>query len=197
MKRTRANAGFTLIELLVTVMILVILVIGIGVGMDTGSKIYQEAVFEADSATLAGILNTNLGDILRYSENIRVNTSTFEDSEGNYLNKSDVEFVFTSLDYGVQDAYFYTPVLAGGVSQGVIQLKSLKNDKELDLVNTGAYPGLVVYDFEIDYVPVGYNSDGYSGRGGYFSISYIISSESNDSLTRDVECVVRMMNPED
>ena len=75
MKKSRRNSGFSLIELLCALLILVILVIGIGVSMDAGVGIFRDATFEAESATLAGILNTSLGDILRYSVDVRETTA--------------------------------------------------------------------------------------------------------------------------
>jgi len=194
MKKMRSKAGFTLMELLVSLLILVMLVMGIGVGMDAGMRIYQEATFEADSATLAGILNTNLGDILRYSQNVRENDDTFRDAEGNILRKSEVGFVFTNLEYGIQDAYFHTPVLDDNSSMGVLQMKNLKNLSVVELVNAGAYPNLVISNFRITYVAPGATVGGEVVRGGYFNITYTIFNETNTDLSRDVAYIVRMIN---
>ena len=188
MKKLKNKAGFTLMELLLAMMIMVLLIGGIGVGMDAGTRIYREATFESDSAALAGILNTNIGDILRYSTDVRTNPGTFQDSEGNYLNASQLAFVFTSLEYGVQDGYFYIP------ASGYLQLKNLYNPYAIDLVNIGAYPDLTVSDFRITYAPAGSQMDGSAGRGGYFNISYTIHSNSNTAHTRQVETVVRLIN---
>lgn len=194
MKKMRTKAGFTLMELLVALLILVLLVMGIGVGMDAGLHIYREATFEADSATLAGILNTNLGDILRYSQNVRENPDTFRDAEGNTLTKEEVGFVFTNLEYGIQDAYFYTPILDDNSSMGVLQMKNLKNLSVVELVNSGAYPNLVISNFKITYVAPGATVNGAVVRGGYFNITYTIYNENDTSLSRNVEYIVRLMN---
>ena len=194
MKKLKSKRGFTLIELMATLLILVLLAMGIGVGMDAGTKIYQEATFESDSATLAGILNTNIGDILRYSQDVRLNESSFSDAEGNTLSPEKVGFVFTNLEYGIQDAYFYTPIIPGGQSKGVLQLKNLKNATVMELVNAGAYPDLVISNFVITYVTPGTNPSGGSGRGGYFNVSYDIFSVTNESHTRHVDTVIRLMN---
>lgn len=195
MNRKKSKAGFSLIEMLMALMILVFIVIGMGVGMNAGTRIYQEAIFESDSASLAGILNTNLGDILRYSRNITPNPGTLEDSSGSFISAEDVEFVFTNYEYGIQNAYFYTPLYADGTSKGVLQMKNLQNDQIVELVNSGAYPDLLISDFEISYVaPGSAAADGSTLRGGYFNISYRIYSENNGDLSRNVECVVRMMN---
>lgn len=194
MNKLKNKAGFTLIELLLAMMIMVFLVVGIGVGMDAGSRIYREATFETDSAALAGILNTSLGDILRYSTDIKENPGFFNDKEGNNLSKDQVGFVFTSKEYGVQDAYFYTPILADGTSMGYLQLKNLYNPHVIDLVNEGAYPDLAVSNFKITYVAPGTDGGGNPGRGGYFNISYTIYSSSNTEHAREVKTVVRLVN---
>ena len=187
MKKLKSNAGFTLIEILVALAILVVLVVGMGASMNAGTRIYHEATFESDSASMAGILNTNLGDILRYSQDIRVNTGSMEDSEGTYHSATKVPFVFTNLEYGIQDAYF--EIVSIEDSDGVLQMKSLKNTKSMDLVNTGAYPGLKITEFQIEYVPASATL-----RGGYFNVSYKIYSNSDEDLSRDVTAVIRLMN---
>ena len=187
MKKSRRNSGFSLIELLCALLILVILVIGIGVSMDAGVGIYRDATFEAESATLAGILNTSLGDILRYSMDVRVPSAAEKAEKGVPEN---VEFLFTSLDYGIQDAYFYIPPHISGGTMGPVQMKNLRNPAVVELVNTGAYPDLVVSNFEIEYSP----REDAGVKGGYFEISYLISSETDAAKTRSVETIVRLMN---
>lgn len=193
MTKQKKNAGFTLIEMLVALLIMVFLVLGMGVGMDAGSRIYRDANFESDSATLAGILNTSLGDILRYSINVKetdpVPAGTDEETAAQ-IAEDDVDFVFTSLDYGIQDAYFYTPIGDDGTVKGVLQMKNLRNNKVVELVNSGAYPELVVSNFSITYSP----RVAPGVEGGYFEISYIISSASDSEKTREVSTIVRLMN---
>ncbi len=187
MKKLKNNAGFTLIEMLCALLIMVILIMGIGVGMDTGSQIYRDATFESDSATLAGILNTSIGDILRFSS-VTKSDEIRNLPEG--FDPTKVEFVFTSLDYGIQHAYFHTPVYEDGTSMGVLQLKNLKNDKVVELVNTGAYPELVISNFECKFTPRA--NPGI--EGGYFTVTYKIYSESDMTKVRNVEMIVRLMN---
>lgn len=206
MKKLRNNKGFTLIEMMAVMAILVILIMGMGSTMDAGAEIYQEASFEADSGSLAGILNTALGDILRYSYNgeadnwlIKINGEEndeyFKTSDGTYLLPEEVPFVFTNLEYGVMDAYFYTPVYADGTTKGVLQIRNLKNANVVELVNTGAYPDLVISNFVITYTPQGKTTEGgQTLRGGYFNISYDIFSEKHEGFQRHVETVVRLMN---
>ncbi len=208
MEKCKSKQGFTLIEMLATVLILILLVMGIGVGMDAGSRIYQDATFESDSATLAGILNTNLGDILRYSTRVRFsggsgvsNKLTEEEcialTGNNVIDPTDPaadgysQFVFTSLDYGIQDAFFYTPQSATGSGfSGVLQMKNLRNESVVELVNSGAYPDLVISDFVIRFYP----RKNPGVEGGYFDITYTIHSTTNPDKVRNVETIVRLMN---
>lgn len=205
MKKILNRSGFTLIELMATMVIIVLLVVAMGTSMMAGMNVYKEATFEADSASMAGILNTSLGDILRYSQDVTINEGTaanpeagFVDSDGHYIVSEDVGFVFTNLEYGIRDAYFYIPVQADSETVGILQMKNLKNSSIVELVNTGAYPDLVISDFDITYVAPGAD-DGEGGtlRGNYFLITYEILSKSSGDLQRDVATVVRLMNPED
>ncbi len=210
MKRKKSKGGFTLVEMLASILIMVLLVMGMGVGMDAGSRIYRDATFESDSATLAGILNSNLGDILRYSIQVRYkgveSTPVAERLTNQEIQKLEIDviaadpadpvasgtrkFVFTSLDYGIQDGYFYTPLHISGSYAGVLQLRNLRNENVVDLVNTGAYPDLMVTNFSITYYPR--RNPGI--EGGYFDISYDIFSTNDSSKVRHVQTIVRLMN---
>lgn len=195
MKKIRSKGGFSLIEMMCALLILVILVIGMGVSMDAGSRIYRDATFEAESATLAGILNTSLGDILRYSIDVRELTAAEQLEHGSeagipHATDSTKFYVFTSLDYGIQDAYFYIPPHLEGGNKGPVQMKNLRNPTVVELVNTGAYPDLVVSNFTITYSP----RVAPGIEGGFFEITYKIYSESDSSKFRDVTTIVRVMN---
>jgi len=189
MKKQRKNAGFSLIEMLCALLIMVLLVMAIGVGMDGGTKIYRDATFEAESATLAGILNTSLGDILRYSIDVREPDPAEKAEKGIPEN---VEFLFTSLDYGIQDAYFHTPMDENGQYLGTLQMESATGNltEPMDLVNDGAYPGLAVSNFVIKFTPRANTGAG----GAYFEITYKIYNKSDMTMSRDVETIVRLMN---
>lgn len=188
MIHSRANAGFTLIEFLVSVAIMMVLLAGIGVGMDTGSKVYRDASFETDSAMLADTLNNSLGDILRYSQNVRENDGIFQDSLGNNLNIYQAPFVFTNLEYGVQDGYLVVSSENGG---NVFEIRNLRNSDVMELVNTGAYPNLTVTDFTLAYVSPERDS---GGDTGYAEISYVIRNVNNPSLNKQINMVIRFMN---
>ena len=195
MKKLKKKGGFSLIEMMCALLILVLLIMAIDVGFKAGGTIYQEATFEAESATLAGILNTALGDILRYSIDVRETTATEREKYGNDVGIPEAGgagkyYVFTSLDYGIQDAYFYVPFHESGRNMGALQMKNTRNPNVVELVNTGAYPNLVVSDFNITYSP----PSGLGVQGGYFEITYQIISELDSSKTRMVNTIVRVMN---
>lgn len=196
MTKNRKNGGFTLLEMMCAMLIMIFLIIGMGVGVNSGLQIYQDATFESESATLAGILNTSLGDILRYSIDIREVTTEELLEQGDTVgiphadNSVTKRYVFTSIDYGIQDAYFYIPPHTDGGNKGPVQLKNLRNPAVVELVNTGAYPNLVVSGFTIVYYP----RKAPGVEGGYFDISYTISSETDTTKTRTVQTIVRVMN---
>jgi prepilin-type N-terminal cleavage/methylation domain-containing protein len=195
MKKLKNNAGFTLIEILCALLIMVLLVIGMGVGMGSGTQIYREAAFESESGTLAGIVNTSLGDILRYSINIRPVTAAEKLEHGADVGIPDADdatkrYVFTSMDYGIQDAYFYLPPHESGKTMGTLHMKNLRNAVARELVNSGAYPDLLISEFAITFTP----RTGVGAAGGYFTITYKIVSDSDNTKTRQVETIVRVMN---
>jgi hypothetical protein len=73
---------------------------------------------------------------------------------------------------------------------GPVKLKNMRNDIVVDLVNTGAYPNLVVSNFQIFFSP----RIAPGIEGGYFEISYTISSTTDTTKTKDVQTIVRVMN---
>ena len=174
MKKLKNKAGLTLLEMLVSLLILVFIVVAMGPGMQTAAKLYQESTFESDSAILSGIINNTMGDLLRYAEKIDT-----KDLEG-YALPSTIPFVFTSYDYRIQDGYFYIPT----DGTGFLQMKNLRNGSIVDLVNNGAYPNLQISNLTLSF-------DGHS----LVQISYRISSLTDPAKTRDIEHIVRLMNP--
>lgn len=192
MRKLTSNSGMTLMEMLASLLILVLLVTAMGTGMDTAQEIYRASIFESDSASLAGIVNTALGDVLRYAENIRVPEGM--DAAGNPVDEG-IGFVFTNTSYGVRDVYFQTKA-GDDATGGILTLRSLRFGEgshsilETELVNAGAYPDLEITNFKIAYVEPGAEGK----RGGYFYITYTIQNSENPIKTRDVETIVRRMN---
>lgn len=194
MKKLKNKGGFTLIEMMAALLILVLLVVAMGYVMDSASQVYEASTFESQSGSLSGILNTALGDILRYSYTVTKNDGTMKDSAGNHVAEEDVGFFFTSLDYGIRDGYFYAPWHPDGTYQGVLQIKNLHDSNVVELVNAGSYPNMAVSNFHITYVAPGAIVGGTPVRGGYFDIKYTIFDRYHASRSRDVSCIVRRMN---
>lgn len=205
MNKLKNKKGMTLMEMMVSLVILVMLVVAMGTGMDSAMQIYGDATFESNSAALADIVNTSLGDLLRYAENIRTPAagSDFYTTDG--IRLQNVGFVFTNKEYGVRDCYFYTgddqasnSGEADSAYIGDLQLKNLHNTSAINLVNSGAYPDLGISNFKITYVVPGYKAvDGApAARGGYFEVTYDILSLADDSKVRNVTTIVRLLNAE-
>ena len=170
MNKLRNKSGMTLMEMMVSILILVLLVVAMGTGMNSGMRIYEDALFESNSASLANIINTTLSDLLRHCE-----VASFSDPA-----LPDQEFVITNLDYGIKDAYFQ---LGDGADQSVLQMKNSLSGYTIDLVSTGSSPNLSISAFHITYVD-----------SQYFQIEYTISSKMNAEKIREVSFVVRLLN---
>lgn len=175
MKQKKLKGGYTLIESIATLLILVFLVVGMGPGMQAASQIYREATFETDTAILADVINTSVGDVLRYADRIDLTTR-----EGEPLPVG-IPFVFTSFDYRIQDGFF--ALSDSGAESGTLQMLNLRNSSAVDLVNLGVYPNLKLENFSIEY-------DG----DALFFVKYRISATESDTPYKDVEFVVRLMN---
>lgn len=181
MKKLKSKSGMTLLEILVSLLILTLLVTAMGTGMHSAMRVYREARFESESAALAGIINTALGDILRHAEDIKA------DNEG---------FAFTNVEYGVRDVNLC-------ISEGVLSLGHSAHQTAA-LVNTGAYPDLMITELSAIYVAPGAeetimlqdDTTVNTKRGGFFYVTYQIASTTDSTQTRDVETVVRLLNTE-
>ena len=188
MMKLRNKAGFTLMEMMVSVFILVLIVSAMGTGMDAGLSVYADATFESHSATLSGIINTAMGDMLRYAEDIKaVEEGAAEEG---------IDFVFTNREYGVANAYFY---ISGDEENGAgtLYLKNTRNGNTdtVDLVSSGAYPNLGIQNLKVHYVAPGADDgDGGTLRGGYFELEYDIVSQKDSEKIRHVESIVRHLN---
>ena len=167
MKKLKQRAGFTLIETMMALMILVLMVVGMQALISSSVRIYSDAIFESDSASLSGILNTTMGDVLRYSEEVTANPA-----DGSYR--------FTNYSYGVKDGYFF---IDDTDNKGTVQLKNDHNSNIKELVTTGSYPHLEISEFQI--VPESENC---------FRIEYKILDKENSRHSRDVKYAVRVLN---
>lgn len=192
MKKLQCRSGMTLMEMLASLLILTLLVTAMGTSMESTRRIYREAAFETDSAALASIVNTALGDVLRYAEDIRPPEAV--DAAGNPVDAG-VGFVFTNRDYGLHDVYFQTRT-GDDDTGGILTLRSLRLEEgtqriqETELVNSGAYPNLEITNFTATYTKSGAEGK----RGGYVYITYTIRNCTDPSQTRETESIVRLLN---
>lgn len=194
MKKLKTKAGMSLMEVMVALLIMVLLVVGMGTGMDAGMRVYADAHFESSSASMAGIVNTSLNDVLRYAQDIHAPEATLTPPPLGGL-------VFTNLEYGLRDAYFVVP--SDGDGKGSIQIiaPTAEGVKTKALVNSGAFPELQVISFSITYIAKGASGsfttvDGTTktvNDGGLFYVQYKIANKDG-TKTRDAETVVRLMN---
>ena len=165
--------GMTLMELLVSILILSLLTVALGTGMDAAMEVYNAARFETDSAALAGILDTALWDVVTFARDVR------QGPEG---------LVFTNTDYGIQEGAVFT-------REGLLYLG--REGQEMPLVNSGAYPDLMVTDVNARYLDTGILTllDGTQRavtRGGIVYITYRIVSTGSPDRFQDVEMLIHV-----
>lgn len=86
MKKCKDKKGFTLMEMLVCVITLVIICLICTTGMNLALRSYSESMFESHSQTVEAMLDSAIGDLFRFSDNVSVNGD---------------EVVFTNSTYGV------------------------------------------------------------------------------------------------
>lgn len=171
-KKLKSKAGMSLMEVMVALLIMVLLVVGMGTGMDAGMRVYGDATFEANGATLAGYLNTALTDVLRYAQDIQSPAASGDPC------------TFTNLELGLRNAYIEPN------ENGILYIKSADGEDGFDpkaLVSSGAYAKLIIKSgsFTLDY-----HED---TRGGYFLAEFVIAS--TDGKEREpTKVVVRLMN---
>lgn len=167
-KKLKSKVGMSLMEVMVALLVMVLLVVGMGTGMDAGMRVYGDATFEANGATLAGYLNTALTDVLRYAQDIKTDGG---------------KITFTNLELGLRNAYIEPN------ESGILYINSADTGgfQPKALVNTGAYTKLVIKEDSFD---LSYHED---SRGGYFLAEFVIASA--DGKEREpTQVVVRLMN---
>lgn len=195
-KVLHSQSGFTLVEMLVTVAILAILVVAMSTGMNTAMRVYKESIFQSNSASLAGMMNTTLGDMLRYSSDVyEKETVTEADGSTKTVYKLDAQklvgvvdsgnsdFLFSNMEYGAKHAYIFVDS-----TNGTVRIKNAVGEQVRDILNTGAYP-----DLKIEAVV---DADGkwITYRDGVFTITYAIVSTENSEYRRSETTVVRLLN---
>jgi len=147
MKKFKGKKGFTLIEMTVCVLTLALVALICTTGYSIAMRSYNDSKFESNSQMLESMLNTSLGDVLRYAYDIS--------DEGTAV-------VFSNDSYGL---------LGGGLTVKNDRLIYKDGDTENFLVSTYSYiDGLYIKDFDLNYTV---NDEGKN----IFEGSYTICSE--------------------
>ena len=126
MKHAQGQSGMTLIEMLAAILVLTLLICAMGTGMEAAMGIYQESVFQSESAAMADILNTAMEDVLGFS----------------HMTQTGDGWLASNGAYGLQ---------AGGIVEKAGYLYLADGDRESLLVNRGVYGNLAVADFCCTY----------------------------------------------
>lgn len=151
MQRLKQKKGFTLVEMLVCILTLLMIMLICTTGMNMAFKSYHESLFESNSQMLESMLNTTLGDVLRYSENIV---------------ESNDSIMFRNVDFGVEQGQ----IKLDEAGKGYLVLATSDAEETL-LLSTKVYvDGLFVEDFRLDY-----DADSKIFTGGYTIGSTIVS----------------------
>jgi len=167
-----SRKGFMLVELLVALAILVILVIGIGTSMGAANRVYSDSVFDSNNASISGIINSSLEDLLRYAE-VEVDA----DHE-NYVDVTNEYFKLTNDTYSVREARI-------GLNQdGYIVFTGPYSGESHYLVAPGVYVDQHLESFSIKY----------DTTTGLYTITYKLVSDSDPDQTSEVEFSARSSN---
>ena len=185
--RKNHRSGFTLVETLVSILILVIMVAATTTGMNAAVRIYKEATFHANSATLESMLRATLEDLLSYAQDVQTRPAA-GNAEGNFL--------YTNYEYGVQDAYLRLNTTKTDGSP--IQMVNQETGEARDLMNTGAYPMLTIRTPESgNWVVYGIPADAPAGSTEkVFTYNFTIVSQQDPNMTREVSGTIYLLNPE-
>lgn len=155
-KKLKSSKGFSLSELLVAVALLSILGVAVTVMITAGINVYRDAAYVSESRTVQDTINMAVSDYLRYAKN-------FKDG--------DKSFAWADETGNTMQCQIY-------LKDGFLFVKS--GQKERRLLNEGAYAGMTVSDFNIEY----------SDSNKVFSVSYKLSEGSRHS-TEIVDYTVR------
>lgn len=167
MKKLKSTGGFTLMEVLASMLILTFLVIGMGPGMKTAMTVYRESTFQSSSTALIGAMNTTLGDVLRFAEDVEV--------------AEDGTFTFTNVEYGLRNGRFLQ--WDDDTGPDVVTVIDHNGEERL-LLPEGAYPNMEISEFSIRY-----NAD-----TDLVEVNYTIESTVAIGMKREAACTIAFIN---
>lgn len=131
LRKLTARKGFTLIEMMACVLTLIMITLICTTGLNMAMKSYNESVFESGSQMLESMISTSVGDVLRYSSDVK------EDVPG--------VVTFDNAAFGVDDGRFVLD------TDGHVLLEKNATQQVL-LIGTGVYiDSMYIADFTLDY----------------------------------------------
>ena len=134
-KKMASRRGFTLLEMLACVLTMILLALICTVGLNMAMKSYNESVFESSSQMLESMINTSVGDVLRYSYGVS------DSGGGNGVSFSNRTFDVSSGRL-VLDAEGHL----------MLQKDSTPESAKVLLVGTGVYiESMYISDFVLEY----------------------------------------------
>ena len=158
LRKIKNKKGFSLIEMIVCVFTLTMIGLICTVGLNMATKSYNESLFESGSQMLESMVNTSVGDVLRYSYDVAV------DGSNNVTSLSNATF---------------------GMNHGTIALNAegklvlVKSGSEVLLIGENVYAeDMYLTDFAVTY-----NPSTYVYTGSYKIKSKLTEQEKTISFT--------------
>lgn len=75
LKKLKSKKGFTLVEMMACVLTMTMIGLICTLGLNMATRSYNESLFESGSQMLESMVDTSVGDVLRYSYNVTVDGS--------------------------------------------------------------------------------------------------------------------------
>ena len=75
LKKLKSKKGFTLVEMMACVLTMTMIGLICTLGLNMATRSYNESLFESGSQMLESMVDTSLGDVLRYSYDVTVDGS--------------------------------------------------------------------------------------------------------------------------
>ena len=157
--KLKKSDGFSLTEVLVTLVICSILFAGMATHLVTSLKVYNSTILASEGQTLIDAVNTELTHMLRYSENVKTDSSS---SNVVFTNKRTYKTTGGSQYYEYYIINEYIAVNDAG------HLVHTDGTNAKDVVNGNLYNMLKISDFNLKY----------NDSTGIFTVSYNVKNGS-------------------
>ena len=130
MNKCRDKKGFTLMEMLVCVITLIIICLLCTTGMNLATKSYSDSMFETQSQMVEAMLDSAIGDLLRFSSDV---------------SEAGEEVVFTNSTYGMVQGTLTVN------DKGYFLLKKGNNKEALLLASSTYVDEMYIDEFDLNY----------------------------------------------